>query len=143
LTSHLIFASWKWCLNRNGHQFNHYQQNKQSPLLNWTYWTQKRPRHMTLEIQILAWVRQNNLAVLNRLMRSQPSPFDTWISSCNAYIFSFDMLCIILVHVYSLQGCYTVITPRWLCNNDKMDYRSILSTSLRSTCSYSYYLMFI
>jgi len=39
-----------------------------------THWTQKRPRHMTLFIQALAWDRHKNVAGLNRLMGSQP-PF--------------------------------------------------------------------
>jgi len=31
--------------------------------LNWTHWTQKRPRHMMLEIQILAWDRHKNVCL--------------------------------------------------------------------------------
>jgi hypothetical protein len=34
---------------------------------------------MTLEIQVLAWDRHKNVAGLNRLMGSQPSPLDNWI----------------------------------------------------------------
>ena len=37
-------------------------------------WTQKRPTHMTLEIQVLTWERHTNVTGLNWLMRSQPSP---------------------------------------------------------------------
>ena len=40
--------------------------------LNWPHWTQIRSWHMALEIQVLAWDRHKNVAVLNRPMRSQP-----------------------------------------------------------------------
>jgi hypothetical protein len=33
-----------------------------------------KQRHMTLKIQYLAWYRYTNVAGLNRLMGSQPSP---------------------------------------------------------------------
>ena len=33
--------------------------------LNWTHRTQNRPRHMTLEIQIMAWDRHTDVAGLN------------------------------------------------------------------------------
>ena len=33
-----------------------------------------------LEIQVLAWDRHKNVTGLNRLMGSQPSPLDKWIS---------------------------------------------------------------
>ena len=39
-----------------------------------------------LEIQILPWDRHNNVMELNRLMGSQPSPLDNWISNVNTYI---------------------------------------------------------
>ena len=42
--------------------------------------------YMTLEIQVLSWDSDNNVAVLNWLMRSQSSPFDNWISKCNKSI---------------------------------------------------------
>ena len=51
--------------------------------LNWTHWTQKRPKHMTLEIQVIAWDRDTGL---NWLMGPQPSTLDNWISNGNAYI---------------------------------------------------------
>ena len=38
----------------DGHQFHQYQQHKQSPL---HLSSQRRPRHMTLEIQVLALER--------------------------------------------------------------------------------------
>jgi hypothetical protein len=49
------------------------QQNKHLSLT-LTHWTQKRPRHMTLEIQVLAWDWHKNVSVLNLLMGTQPSP---------------------------------------------------------------------
>jgi len=33
--------------------------------INWTHWTQKKSRHMTLAIQILAWERSKNMAGLS------------------------------------------------------------------------------
>jgi hypothetical protein len=41
---------------------------------------------MTLGIEVLAWDRYKNMAGLNRLMVSQPSPLDTGISNSNIYI---------------------------------------------------------
>jgi hypothetical protein len=35
---------------------------------------------MTLEIQVLSWGKNKNLAVLNRLMGFQPTSLDHWIS---------------------------------------------------------------
>jgi hypothetical protein len=52
---------------KNGQQFLQNQQNKQS-VLTLTHWTQKRPRHMMLEIQILPFGRHKDVAGLNRLM---------------------------------------------------------------------------
>jgi len=43
----------------------------------------KKPRHMTLEIHVLAQDRHKYVAGLNRLMESQHSPFDNWISNDN------------------------------------------------------------
>ena len=42
--------------------------------------TQKRRQHVTLKIHILAWDKHNNVAGLNQLIRSQPSPHDNWVS---------------------------------------------------------------
>jgi len=39
-----------------------------------------------LEIQVLAWYRHTNVAVLNLLIGSQLFPRDNWISNGNAYI---------------------------------------------------------
>ena len=44
-------------LNSDGHQFHHYQQH-----LILTHCIQKKPWHMTLEIQVLAWDRHKNVA---------------------------------------------------------------------------------
>ena len=53
----------KKSLNSDGHQFHQYQQKEQSPLIS-TELTkpQKRTRHMTLEIQVMAWNRYRNLS---------------------------------------------------------------------------------
>jgi hypothetical protein len=48
--------------------------------------TMKRPRHMTLEIQILAWNKHNNVTGLSRLMEYQPYSLDNWISNGKTYI---------------------------------------------------------
>ena len=39
-----------------------------------------------LEIHVLAWDRHSNVVELNRLMGSQPSLLDNWISNDNTYI---------------------------------------------------------
>ena len=50
-----------------------YQQNEQKPVT-LTHRTQKGwPRHMTLEIQVVAWDRHNNVEGLKCLEESQPS----------------------------------------------------------------------
>jgi len=61
---------------------------KQSPLTSY-HWTLKRPCHMMLEIQVLVWDRHKNVAGLNRLLGSQPSPFDASnsISSGNTDVY--------------------------------------------------------
>jgi hypothetical protein len=41
---------------------------------------------MKLEIQILTWDSHRNVAELNMLMRSQPSPLDNWIYNGNTEI---------------------------------------------------------
>ena len=41
---------------------------------------------MKLEIQVMGWDRQKNVAVLSRLMGSQPSHLDNWIFNGNTYI---------------------------------------------------------
>jgi hypothetical protein len=41
----------------------------------------KTPRYMRLKTQVLAWDRHTNMAGLNRLKGSQPSPPDNWISN--------------------------------------------------------------
>jgi len=68
-------ALLKESLNSDSQQFYQYQQNKQSPLTI-THWTQKRPWHMALEIQVLAWDRHKNVEGLNRLIGSQ---FINWL----------------------------------------------------------------
>jgi hypothetical protein len=49
--------------------------------------TKKRPRHMALEILVLAWDRHNNLSGLNWLMRSQPSSPDNWYLTSILFFF--------------------------------------------------------
>ena len=47
---------------------------------------------MMLEIQVLAWDRQRNVAGLNWLMEFQPSPLDNWIFNCNTDIYIYYIL---------------------------------------------------
>ena len=47
--------------------------------------TNNQAWHMTLEIQFLFWDMHKNVAGLNRLMRSYPSPLN-WISNSNTYV---------------------------------------------------------
>ena len=61
---------WKESLKIDDHQFHQYQQNKQSPLI-LARRTWNIPRHMTLEIQVLAWDRHTNVSGLDRLMGSR------------------------------------------------------------------------
>jgi len=56
--------------NSDSKQFQQYPQNEQPPLYVLNQWTQKRPRHLPVEIQILAWDRYENVAGLNQLMGS-------------------------------------------------------------------------
>ena len=55
---------------------------------------------MMLEIQVLAWDSYKFVVGLNRLMRSQPSPLDNWISNGNTC--SKSLLIII-------QGCVRLL----------------------------------
>jgi len=59
---------WKENLNSDGQQLHQYQQIEQTPII----W----PRHMTLEIQVLAWDRHKKVTKLNRLMGSKSSRLD-------------------------------------------------------------------
>jgi hypothetical protein len=52
----------------------------------YTHLIRKRPRHMTLKIQDLTWDRHKNVAGINRLIESQSSPLDNWISNGSTYI---------------------------------------------------------
>jgi len=45
---------------------------------------------MTLDIQVLAWDRRNNVERLNRLMESQPYTINNWISNGNTNIYPND-----------------------------------------------------
>jgi hypothetical protein len=59
---------------------HYHQQNEQTLTSN--HWTQKRPRHMMLEIQVLACDKHKNVAGLNRLIGPQASLFwylEYWI----------------------------------------------------------------
>ena len=51
-----------------------------------THLIRKRPRHMTLKIQDLTWDRHKHVAGINRLIESQSSPLDNWISNGSTYI---------------------------------------------------------
>ena len=59
----LNYLFWQENLNSDGQQFHRYQQTKHAPLTTNDFST-KRPRHMSLEIQILAWGRLNNSLLL-------------------------------------------------------------------------------
>ena len=59
-------------LNGGGQQFYKYQQNEQPPLTS-NQWTQKQPRHKALEYEVLTLGEHTDVAVLNRLLRYQPS----------------------------------------------------------------------
>ena len=82
LSEFCLLLLWRESLNSASQQFYKCQQNELSPLT-FTHWTQKRPQHMTLEIQVLAWDRHNNVMGglrqaqqcdgLNQLMGSFPS----------------------------------------------------------------------
>ena len=43
----------------------------------------KKDHDVVLEIQILSWIRDKNVAVLNCLMGSHPPHSDNWISNSN------------------------------------------------------------
>ena len=64
---------------RNGQQFHAYKK-RNNHLPSQIIKHKKRPRHMTLEIQVLAWDRHKHLAGLNWLMGFQPL-LDSWISN--------------------------------------------------------------
>jgi hypothetical protein len=76
-----VFKQW-W------YQINQYQTKRTiTSHLNWTQWKEKeRPKHVTLEIQILVCDRHTNVAELYRLMGPQHSTLDNWISNSNTYI---------------------------------------------------------
>jgi hypothetical protein len=79
-----LFCKWSYFIyviyDKMVKNFTKYQQNEQSPL-NLAHWTQRRQRYMTLEIQVLAWDRYQNVEWLNRLKGSKPSHFNNRISN--------------------------------------------------------------
>ena len=83
--NYVLNKLWTESLDSDGQQFHKYQQNKKSPFT-LTHRTQNRPQHIMLEIQVLAWDKHNNVAGLNQLMGSLPSPHDNWISNRKIYI---------------------------------------------------------
>jgi hypothetical protein len=56
---------------------------------------------MTLEIQVLAWDRHIDVVMLNRLIRSQPSPLDSCISITILYIYKKEKKKIKNLHRFS------------------------------------------
>jgi hypothetical protein len=48
-------------------------------------YSDKKPQH-TLKFQVLAWDRNNKVAELNRIVESQSSPLNNWISNGNSGI---------------------------------------------------------
>ena len=64
---------WKESLNSDSQQSNQYQQNKQS-CLTLTHWTPKKTTTSDVWIPGPGLGQANNMAGLNRLMGSQPSP---------------------------------------------------------------------
>ena len=63
----------KGSLNSDGQEFHQYQQTE-LPHHTSNNRAQKRPQHMTLEIQVLAWDRHKHVVGLNLLNSSHPSP---------------------------------------------------------------------
>ena len=57
-----VKSLWKENLNSDGHQFHQFQQNDQSPFI---LIENKKLHNMTLEIPVLAWDRNRNVAVSN------------------------------------------------------------------------------
>ena len=55
-----LYLLWEKRWNRDGQQFHQYPQNEQPPLT-YNHWTlQNRPRHVALNILVLAWdIHQN------------------------------------------------------------------------------------
>ena len=113
---------WKKSLYSDGKICHQYQQNVQPPFrkrngtkctttiqekewrFEWCHFkplcTKKRPRHMALEILVLAWDRHNNLSGLNWLMRSQPSSPDNWYLTSILFFF---LNLVIYIHVDIIQ----------------------------------------
>jgi hypothetical protein len=68
-TSLLMFYVSSKIITLLNKKFYQYQQNER-PDLTSIHWTQKRPRHMALELQVLALDMHNNVTGLKRLMGS-------------------------------------------------------------------------
>ena len=67
-------------LNNVGQQCHQYRQDKQSPLT-WRHWAQNRLQQIMKENQALAWDTHKKEEGWSRLMVSQPSRSDNWISN--------------------------------------------------------------
>ena len=78
-----FFVLWK---KSDGHQFKPILTKRTiTSHLNWPHWTQKATTYDVGNLGPGLGPAQK-MAVLNRLMGSQPSPLDYWISNDNTYI---------------------------------------------------------
>ena len=68
--------------------------NKTNNNLSPTIMEHEIPRYMTLESQVLPWDSHKNVAVLNKLIGSQPSSLDNWIFKGNAYANAKNQYCL-------------------------------------------------
>ena len=76
----------KESLNSDGHQFYQYQQNQQSSLILTDLTEHKKTMTYDVGNPGPGLARARKCDGLNRLMGSQPSPLDNWISDDNTYI---------------------------------------------------------
>ena len=111
-SNNMNISCFTWLWTKVGKQFHQYLQHQQSPHTS-NNWTQKRSLTYALEIQVVAWDRHQIVAVLNRLMRSQP---DNWISNditddaCNQILSPIDKWCLRPVREKLLRICLQVFT---------------------------------
>ena len=74
----LLIMTTKESLNSDGQQFHLYQQNEQSPLTS-SHWTKLRLRHMTLEIQVMAYISRSDTNMLWGLIGNY---YILWTGGC-------------------------------------------------------------
>ena len=107
----------------------------------WNYWTERKPRYMTLEINVLARDRQIQWrGLINLSMRCQPYPLDNWMSNVNI-----DIIVCYVSHYMLFGTCMSKFCLftffYWKCYQWAKNYGIdlLIATRLNDICMNGYF----